>query len=362
MTSTLQQEASRKLRFSAQTTMRLAQRLYENGYITYMRTDSTTLSESALTAAREQVDVALRRRLRPARAAPLRAEGEERAGGARGDPPLGRPLPHAAGRALASSPRDEHALYELIWMRTIASQMKDAQGQTVSLRIAADVDRRRGGRVRRLRHGDHVPRLPRRVRGGPRRRPRGAGGRRGAPPAEPRRGRLASSCASSSRRATRRTRRRATPRRRSCARSRSSASAGPSTYASILGTILDRGYVFKRGTALVPVVPRLLGRRPARAALRPARRLRLHRLDGGRPRPDRVGRRAARRLARPLLLRRRRPAACTSSSRTSARSTRARSTRSRSATGSSSASAATGRTSSGTGSARASPRSSRPTS
>src|SRR5947208_11028060 len=55
MTSTLQQEASRKLRYSAQTTMRIAQRLYENGYITYMRTDSTTLSESALTAAREQV-------------------------------------------------------------------------------------------------------------------------------------------------------------------------------------------------------------------------------------------------------------------------------------------------------------------
>src|ERR671934_278041 len=55
MTSTLQQEASRKLRFSAQTTMRVAQRLYENGYITYMRTDSTTLSESALAAARSQV-------------------------------------------------------------------------------------------------------------------------------------------------------------------------------------------------------------------------------------------------------------------------------------------------------------------
>src|SRR5581483_10733385 len=54
MTSTLQQEASRKLRFSAQTTMRVAQRLYERGYITYMRTDSTTLSETALNAARTQ--------------------------------------------------------------------------------------------------------------------------------------------------------------------------------------------------------------------------------------------------------------------------------------------------------------------
>src|SRR6476659_8925186 len=54
MTSTLQQEASRKLRFAAQTTMRVAQRLYEAGYITYMRTDSTTLSESALAAARAQ--------------------------------------------------------------------------------------------------------------------------------------------------------------------------------------------------------------------------------------------------------------------------------------------------------------------
>ena len=64
MTSTLQQEASRKLRYTAQTTMRIAQRLYENGYITYMRTDSTTLSESALTAARHQAARAVRRRLR----------------------------------------------------------------------------------------------------------------------------------------------------------------------------------------------------------------------------------------------------------------------------------------------------------
>src|SRR5205807_7146663 len=55
MTSTLQQESGRKLRFTAQRTMQVAQRLYENGYITYMRTDSTALSETALTAARDQV-------------------------------------------------------------------------------------------------------------------------------------------------------------------------------------------------------------------------------------------------------------------------------------------------------------------
>ena len=62
MTSTLQQEAGRKLRFSADRTMRIAQRLYENGYITYMRTDCTTLSETAIAAARSQATRALRRR------------------------------------------------------------------------------------------------------------------------------------------------------------------------------------------------------------------------------------------------------------------------------------------------------------
>ena len=71
MTSTLQQEASRKLRFSSQTTMRVAQRLYENGYITYMRTDSTTLSESALTAARTQAAQLYGAGVRPDGAAPV---------------------------------------------------------------------------------------------------------------------------------------------------------------------------------------------------------------------------------------------------------------------------------------------------
>ena len=104
----------------------------------------------------------------------------------------------------------------------------------------------------------------------------------------------------------------------------------PSTYASIIGTILDRGYVFKNGTALVPSFLAFAVTGLLEQHFDAARRLRLHRADGGRPRPDRRRRRGARRLAAPLLLRRRRRRrrACTRSSATSTRSTRARSTRS----------------------------------
>ena len=94
-TSTLQQEASRKLRFSSQTTMRLAQRLYENGHITYMRTDSVTLSDAALAGGAGARRARLRPGDRPGRAAPLRARRRERAGGARGDPARGRRVPDA---------------------------------------------------------------------------------------------------------------------------------------------------------------------------------------------------------------------------------------------------------------------------
>jgi DNA topoisomerase-1 len=135
MTSTLQQEASRKLRLSSQLTMRLAQRLYENGYITYMRTDSTTLSESALTAAREQA-----RQLYGADSVPAEPRQYTRkVKNAQEAHEAIRPAgdrfrtPDEVRRELSS---DEHRLYELIWKRTIASQMADARGQTVSVRIA----------------------------------------------------------------------------------------------------------------------------------------------------------------------------------------------------------------------------------
>ena len=179
MTSTLQQEASRKLRFTAQTTMRVAQRLYERGYITYMRTDSTTLSETALTAARTQarelygadyVPDAPRRYERKVKNA-QEAHEAIRPSGDRFRLP---------DQVRGELDRDEQNLYELIWMRTVASQMADARGQTRDDAAGRDLHGRRGRRVRRQRHGDHVPRLPGRVRGGPRRGRRDR--RRGAPP------------------------------------------------------------------------------------------------------------------------------------------------------------------------------------
>jgi DNA topoisomerase-1 len=248
MTSTLQQEASRKLRFSAQTTMRIAQRLYENGYITYMRTDSTTLSESALTAARAQaaqlygddhVPAEPRRFERKVKNAQEAHEAIRPAGDTFRTP----------SEVKGELDRDQHALYELVWVRTIASQMKDAEGQTVSLRLAGTSTQNeqvefgasgtvitfRGflaayeeGRDETEASDDDERRLPNVSEGDtvtlksldPQ-------GHETNPPARYTEATLV--------------------------RTLEELGIGrPSTYASILGTILDRGYVFKKGTALVP--------------------------------------------------------------------------------------------------------------
>jgi len=135
MTSTLQQEAGRKLRFGTQRTMRVAQRLYENGYITYMRTDSTTLSETAIAAARTQaaqlygqqyVSPQPRQYTRKVKNAQEAHEAIRPAGEVFRTP----------GEVASELESDEFRLYELIWQRTIASQMADARGTTMSVRIA----------------------------------------------------------------------------------------------------------------------------------------------------------------------------------------------------------------------------------
>ena len=140
MTSTLQQEAGRKLRFSAERTMSIAQRLYENGYITYMRTDSTTLSQSAINAARTQarqlygeeyVYPSARQYTRKVKNAQEAHEAIRPAGETFATPDAVR---NDVGGV------DEFRLYELIWQRTVASQMADARGTTLSLRINGRVE------------------------------------------------------------------------------------------------------------------------------------------------------------------------------------------------------------------------------
>jgi len=135
MTSTLQQEAGRKLRWSSQQTMRTAQRLYENGYITYMRTDSTTLSDTALKAARTQARELYGDQFVPAEPRRYQRKVKNAQEAHEAIRPAGDEFrtPGQVARALSA---DEYKLYELIWMRTIASQMADAVGQTVSIRLA----------------------------------------------------------------------------------------------------------------------------------------------------------------------------------------------------------------------------------
>ncbi len=108
-TSTLQQEAGRKLSMSAKHAMSVAQRLYEKGYITYMRTDSTALSKQAVEAARAQAVAALRRRGGSAESPGVPQQQPQRSGGARGDPPVRRGVPRAVdGRVAPRSRRAAH--------------------------------------------------------------------------------------------------------------------------------------------------------------------------------------------------------------------------------------------------------------
>jgi DNA topoisomerase I len=249
MTSTLQQEAGRKLRFSSDRTMSVAQRLYENGYITYMRTDSITLSQSAIDAARRQarelygaefVNPTPRQYNRKVKNAQEAHEAIRPAGETFATP----------GQLHAQLDQDEFRLYELIWQRTVASQMADARGTTLSLRISGAANGRAvvfsaSGRTITfpgflLAYVESLDEL--------------AGGE--PDDAESRLPRLTQGQRVTAAKLTADSHTTNPPPRyteASLIKALEDLGIGrPSTYSSIIKTIQDRGYVHKKGSALVP--------------------------------------------------------------------------------------------------------------
>jgi DNA topoisomerase-1 len=249
MTSTLQQEAGRKLRFSSARTMTVAQRLYENGYITYMRTDSTNLSETAVAAARAQAVQLYGPDYVPAQ--PRRYDKKVR--NAQEAHEAIRPsgdtfrTPEQVARELSG---DELALYDLVWKRTVASQMADVRGRSLQVRLGGvssggeDAEFAASGKViefpgflRAYVEGSDDPdaeledrevRLP----------PLATGDRLAADALEPK-GHTTQP----------------PPRFTEASLVKCLEELGvgrPSTYATIIQTIQDRGYVWKKGAALVP--------------------------------------------------------------------------------------------------------------
>ncbi|TWU25777.1 type I DNA topoisomerase [Bythopirellula polymerisocia] len=136
-TSTLQQEANRKLGFTARRAMQVAQSLYENGHITYMRTDSTTLANVAVDDARELVEHNYGKEFLPAEARIYKSKVKNAQEAHEAIRPAGHPfeLPEAMKSKLNS---DEFRLFELIWKRTIASQMADARGRRIVVSIEGE--------------------------------------------------------------------------------------------------------------------------------------------------------------------------------------------------------------------------------
>ncbi|KQX45596.1 MULTISPECIES: type I DNA topoisomerase [unclassified Streptomyces] len=246
-TTTLQQEASRKLGFGAKATMQVAQKLYENGFITYMRTDSTILSDTAVSAARAQVTQLYGADYLPEKPRVYAGKVKNAQEAHEAIRPSGDRFRTPAETGLTG---DQFRLYELIWKRTVASQMKDATGNSVTVKIGGraadgrDAEFSASGKTITF-HGfmkayvegaddpnaeldDREKRLPQVAEGDALTADEiTADGHSTKPPARYTEASLVKELEE-----------------REIGR--------PSTYASIIGTILDRGYVFKKGTALVP--------------------------------------------------------------------------------------------------------------
>lgn len=246
-TSTLQQEAGRKLRFSSSRTMSVAQRLYENGYITYMRTDSVNLSETAVAAARSQVaKIYGEQYLSPSpRRYASKVKGAQEAHEAIRPAGESFKTPEQVAREVGP---DEAKLYDLIWRRTMASQMADAVGVTVTARIGAVADDGRdtvwGASGRTITFPGFLAAY---VQG---RDEEDADDEEGVLPPLEEGVDLAVQRLEPTGHTTK------PPARYTEAslvqRLEELGVGRPSTYASIMTTIQDRGYVFKKGTALVP--------------------------------------------------------------------------------------------------------------
>ena len=247
MTSTLQQEAGRKLRFGSARTMRVAQDLYEAGFITYMRTDSTTLSTEALEAARAQAGALYGDRYVPAQPRRYDKKVKNAQEAHEAIRPAGETFrtPEQAGLS-----GDMRRLYELVWMRTVASQMTDAEGRSVQVRLGAttaageDAEFATSGRVitfpgflRAYVEGSDDPDAE-------------LGDREVRLPALAEGDALDALALAAEEHST------SPPARyteASLVKALEELGVGrPSTYASILQTIQDRCYAWKKGTALVP--------------------------------------------------------------------------------------------------------------
>jgi len=249
MTSTLQQEGGRKLRMTSAQVMRVAQELYQNGYITYMRTDSTTLSETALNAARNQARQLYGDAYVPDRPRTYDRKVKNAQEAHEAIRPAGERFrtPDSLSGELRG---DQLRLFDLIWKRTVASQMADARGQSVSVRLGATASDGRptewaasgrtitfAGYLRAYVEGaddpdaqldDRETLLPALAEGDSLPQPElEAKGHTTSPPARYTEASLVK-------------------------RLEELGIGRPSTYASIMQTIQDRGYVWKKGTALVP--------------------------------------------------------------------------------------------------------------
>ena len=272
-TSTLQQEAGRKLRFSSKRTMQVAQRLYEQGWITYMRTDSTTLSDEAIQAARRQAETLYGATLVSPSPRLYKNKVKNAQEAHEAIRPAGENF-RTIDEARRSLTGDELHLYELVWKRTIASQMIDATGTTTQAKLSA-VDPGTGTPVVMAAAGTAITQMgflkayqessdeqdedrdqagSGNLEGGGTDTGAGGGGTdTGAggwlPPLEEGDQVMAISLESKSHTTQ------PPPRFTEASLVKALEEKGigrPSTYASIISTIQDRGYAWKKGSALVP--------------------------------------------------------------------------------------------------------------